>query len=109
MMYTANIKKVERVYLPIDFVVSDWQNLEPYFKQLLDREIDSTEKLVLWLHDQSELEAAVSEDACWRQIKMTCDTQNKDLEEAFNYFCLQIQNAGFTHPIADCECALAFF
>ena len=91
MMYTANIKKLERKYLPHDFVVVDWQDLEPYFKQLLDREIDSTEKLVLWLHDQSELEAAVSEDACWRQIKMTCDTQNKDLEEAFNYFCLQIQ------------------
>lgn len=41
--------------------------------------------------DQSELEAAVSEDACWRQIKMTCDTENKSLEDAFNYFCMQIQ------------------
>ena len=39
----------------------------------------------------SELEAVVSEDACWRQIRMTCDTENKTLEEAFTYFCLQIQ------------------
>jgi oligoendopeptidase F len=39
----------------------------------------------------SELEAVVSEDACWRQIRMTCDTENKALEEAFNFFCMEIQ------------------
>ena len=39
----------------------------------------------------SELEAVISEDACWRQIKMTCDTKNKALEEAFNFFCMEIQ------------------
>ena len=44
-----------------------------------------------WLKDASELESAISEDACWRQIKMTCDTENKQLEEAFNYFMLEIQ------------------
>jgi oligoendopeptidase F len=41
----------------------------------------------------------VSEDACWRQIKMTCDTENKALEEAFNYFCMQIQPQ--IQPMAD--------
>ena len=39
----------------------------------------------------SELEAVVSEDACWRQIRMTCDTTDKALEEAFTYFCMEIQ------------------
>ena len=39
----------------------------------------------------SELESVVSEDACWRQIRMTCDTENKQLEEAFTYFCMEIQ------------------
>jgi len=39
----------------------------------------------------SELEAVVSEDICWRQIRMTCDTENKSLEDAFNYFVIQIQ------------------
>jgi oligoendopeptidase F len=41
----------------------------------------------------------VSEDACWRQIKMTCDTENKSLEEAFNFFCMQIQPQ--IQPMAD--------
>ncbi len=39
----------------------------------------------------SELEAAVNEDVCWRQIKMTCDTTDKKLEDSFNFFCMEIQ------------------
>ncbi|MFY8127932.1 MAG: M3 family metallopeptidase, partial [Chitinophagaceae bacterium] len=66
-------------------------NLEPFFKNLLDRNITSKTDLEQWLKDMSELEAVVSEDACWRQIKMTCDTTDKSLEEAFTYFCMEIQ------------------
>ena len=91
MTYSADIKKLNRTFLPEKFTVTDWKSLEPYFKALVDRDISTTEKLEQWLKDQSELEAAVSEDACWRQIKMTCDTQNKELEESFNFFCLHIQ------------------
>ena len=67
--------------MPADFVVTDWQALEPFFKELLDRDINTAADLEQWLKDQSELEAVVNEDACWRQIKMTCDTENKVLEE----------------------------
>ncbi len=85
------IKKLPRRFLQPDFVVENWESLEPYFKDLLERPIDTAESLEEWLRDMSELEAVVSEDACWRQIRMTCDTENKTLEEAFNYFCLEIQ------------------
>lgn len=90
-MYTSAIEKTPRHFIPTDFVVTDWQHLEPFFQDLLERNIDSKESLEQWLQDQSELEAVVSEDACWRQIKMTCDTQNKSLEEAFNFYCTQLQ------------------
>jgi oligoendopeptidase F len=90
-MYTADIQKTTRHFIPADFVVTDWQNLEPFFKNLLDRTIETKEDLEKWLQDQSELEAVVSEDACWRQIKMTCDTENEVLEEAFNFYCTQLQ------------------
>ncbi len=90
-MYTADIQKKPRHFIPSNFVVTDWPNLEPYFKDLLDRNIDTKENLEQWLLDQSELEAVVSEDACWRQIKMTCDTQNKVLEAAFNFYCTELQ------------------
>ena len=90
-MYTADIKKIPRHVLPPDFVVTDWQRLEPYFKELLERNIDTPEAMEQWLLDQSELEAVVSEDASWRQIRMTCDTENKELEAAFNFYCMEIQ------------------
>ncbi len=90
-VYSADIKKLPRHFLPVDFTVTDWETLEPYFKNLLEREFQTKEDLEQWLRDQSELEAMVNEDACWRQIKMTCDTENKALEEAFNYFFTVIQ------------------
>jgi oligoendopeptidase F len=90
-MYTADIQKTPRHFVPKDFVVTDWKNLEPFFKELLERNIDSKDSLEKWLQDQSELEAVVSEDACWRQIKMTCDTQDKTLEAAFNFYCTALQ------------------
>lgn len=90
-MYTADIQKLPRHFISQDFIVTEWQSLESYFKNLLDRDISSKEDLEQWLKDHSELEALVSEDACWRQIKMTCDTENKALEDAFNYFCMEIQ------------------
>jgi oligoendopeptidase F len=88
---TADIKKLERHYLPQNLTVSSWKVIEPYFKDLLERKIESKKDLEQWLKDMSELEAAINEDVCWRQIKMTCDTGNKELEESFNYFVLEIQ------------------
>jgi len=90
-MYTADIQKRPYSYLPSDFKLSDWQSVEPFLKELLDRPINDKSELEKWLLDMSELEAAIGEDAAWRQIRMTCDTENKALEEAFNYFCLEIQ------------------
>jgi len=91
MVYSAEIKKLPRHFLPADFEIKDWVLLEPYFKELSERKIDSVEKLEQWLKDVNEVEAAISEDACWRQIKMTCDTENKELEAAFTFFMMEIQ------------------
>jgi oligoendopeptidase F len=91
MQRTADIQKLSHKYLPTDFVLTDWASLEPFFKELKERPIDSVADLEAWLMDLSELEACISEDACWRQIKMTCDTTDKSLEGAFTFFCMEIQ------------------
>ena len=62
MKYSAEIKKLARNYLPEDFVVSDWAGLEPFFKELLEREPESKESLEQWLKDQGELEAVLKND-----------------------------------------------
>jgi oligoendopeptidase F len=91
MQYTANITSIPRSYLPQDFKVTDWNALEPYFKEFLERPIATKEDLEKWLQDMSELEAVIGEDAAWRQIRMTCDTENKELEDAFTFFVTEIQ------------------
>ena len=91
MNYSADISKIKRTFLPDDFVITDWEHLEPYFKNLAERQVASPREFEIWLKDVNELEAVVSEDACWRQIRMTCDTTDKSLEEAFNYFYQEIQ------------------
>ena len=99
LMYSANIKKLPRHFLPKEFTVTTWEILEPFVIDLLEREINSKEEMELWLQDISELVAVLSEDGCWRQIKMTCDTENKVLEEAFTFFMMEIQPKA--QPYAD--------
>ena len=98
-MLSANIQPVPRHFMPTDFAITNWENLAPYFQQLLDSKIDAVSDLEQWLKDSSELEAVISEDICWRQIRMTCDTENKEYEAAFNYFYTDI--APHMQPIAD--------
>lgn len=85
------IEKIKRTYLPEDFTVTDWASLQPKYDELVARAINNKAELEQWLRDISELEAVISEDACWRQIKMTCDTTDKAVEEAFTFFCMEIE------------------
>ena len=71
--------------------VTSWDVLAPYFEQLLQREINSVAELETWLLHRSELEAFVSENLAWRYVKMTCDTNNKELEEAYLFFVNEIE------------------
>lgn len=85
------IKPKERTFLSQDFKLTDWASLQPYFAELKNRPLANKDALLKWLEDISELESVISEDACWRQINMTCDTTNKSYEEAFTYFCMEIE------------------
>lgn len=85
------IEPVTRKLLPEDFRLTDWASLQPWLAALEERNITDESALETWLRDWSEVEAVVAEDACWRQIKMTCDTTDPALEEAFQYFCLEIE------------------
>lgn len=91
MNYSADIKKLPRHFLPANFSIVNWDSLAPYFQNLDERPIHSISDLEQWLKDANELEAVISEDSCWRQIKMTCDTENKELEAAFTFFMMEIQ------------------
>ena len=78
------------MFIPKDFKISDWSSLEPFYKNLVDRTISSTEDLHQWLIDRSALESVIEEDMAWRYIKMTCDTTDKAREEAYLFFVSEI-------------------
>jgi oligoendopeptidase F len=84
------ITKKPRIYVPEGLEIT-WENLQPLFTALKEREILSVTDLEQWLHDRSELEAVLEEDFAWRYIRMTCDTTNEKLLEDFQYFATQIE------------------
>ncbi|MEO8147247.1 MAG: M3 family oligoendopeptidase [Bacteroidia bacterium] len=81
----------KRIYLPTDLQITSWQTVEKYFEDLKSRPINSVEDLKNWLHHRSELESVMQEDLGWRYIRMTCDTENKTYEEAFNFYVSEIE------------------
>lgn len=89
-METANALS-KRNYLPIDLQITSWQVVEHYYQDLKSREINDINDLNKWLLNRSELESVLQEDLGWRYIRMTCDTQNKDFEEAFNFYVTDIE------------------
>jgi oligoendopeptidase F len=89
-MINLTIPQKIRTYIPQQLDIK-WENLEPIFNELLARPIDNVTELEQWLKDKSELEAALEEDFAWRYIKMSCDTGNEQLVEAFQYFATEIE------------------
>ena len=70
------IEKKPRTFVPENLEIK-WENLEPLFEELKNREINSVDGLETWLKNRSELEAALEENFAWRYIKMTCDTSSE--------------------------------
>lgn len=87
----TDTRRPARRYLSEDFVVTDWSALEPHLIELRDRQINAPQELESWLLDRSELESTLSEDLAWRYIRMTCDTQDEQRAEAFQYFVSEIE------------------
>jgi len=69
------------VLAPLDF--SRWQNILPLFEMLERSPLDTLAQLESWLLNRSELMDAIQEEGSVRYIRMTCDTENKDLEKSY--------------------------
>ncbi|UEG54717.1 M3 family oligoendopeptidase [Mucilaginibacter daejeonensis] len=80
----------ERKYIPTQLEIK-WENLEPIYQELSDRQISNVAELEQWLRDRSELEAALEEDFAWRYIRMTCDTASEELLQNFQYFATEVE------------------
>tara|TARA_R110002049_G_scaffold177901_2_gene345122 strand:+ start:1434 stop:3146 length:1713 start_codon:yes stop_codon:yes gene_type:complete len=85
-----NPPKITRSFLPQEFNLTSWDQIEPYFNQLIERKINSTTELKKWLKNKSELDAFLEEDMAWRYIKMNINTKDERLQKSFNFFVTEI-------------------
>lgn len=80
-----------RKFVATDFNCDSWNSVEAYLLDLQNRDISSKESFKQWLLDKSELEAVLEENMAWRYIKMTINTLDEKLTEAYQFFVTEIQ------------------
>lgn len=83
--------KDPRRFLPENFGINSWTEVEPYFKELAGRKINSRKELEEWLLDINELDAVFSEDLAWRYIHMTCHTDNQEYSDSYQFYVSEIE------------------
>lgn len=73
-------------FVPADLDTTDWKNIEPLVKALLERPVESAAELETWLIDRSELDAACAQGMAELYIDMTCDTENEAIQNAYTAY-----------------------
>lgn len=93
-----NVAKIKRPspefprrMLPPDLDLGDWERIEPFFNQLLSRQIETPAELEAWLLDISELSAAVEEEGARRYIAMTVATDDEAAGRAYLEFVQTVE------------------
>ncbi len=82
---------MKRNFVSNDLEINSWKDINSYYEDLENRNINSIEGLLNWMHDRSEIESILEEDLAWRYIKMNCDTENDSFADRFNSFISTIE------------------
>ena len=75
-------ERKKRNFVAEDFNPATWEAIEPYYKNLLERNINSVEDLKNWLSNWSEMDAALSENSRWIYVRTTIDTSDEKAKAA---------------------------
>ncbi len=85
------MKITVREYIKENQAINNWEEIKPYYENLIGRKVESFDEHKKWLKDRSELDAFVSENLAWRYIKFTCNTTDEKIKENYEYFINEIQ------------------
>ena len=77
---------VLRRFVPEQFDSSDWDQIEPLFKDLESRNLEDLKSLQRWIEDQFELQKVIEQEGGMAFIRMTVDTTNEEVENAYLHF-----------------------
>lgn len=70
-------ERKKRAFVAEDFNPSTWEAIEPYYVNLLSRELNSLAALNSWLKDWSEFDAVLGEHTRWVYVRTTIDTADE--------------------------------
>src|SRR5689334_5014681 len=88
----ANVQSpFPRKYVPANLTLNEFADVEPLYRELLDRNIASPAELEKWLSDASELYAVVDEVGNRRYIDKSCHTDDAAIEAAYLKFVEEIE------------------
>ncbi|WP_243518461.1 MULTISPECIES: M3 family oligoendopeptidase [unclassified Candidatus Cardinium] len=82
--------KYLRTFLPIDYIITDWASIQPFYDNLLARHLATLDDLKKFLAHWSELEGVLEEDAGWRYIRTSCDTTDVVAKDRYEYYITSI-------------------
>lgn len=83
-------EKYPRTFVPVDINLSDWNQIEPLFHQLLATELNSVKAVEDWLLKNAEIGAVIEEEGSRRYVAMTCATDDEAAEKAYLQFVEEI-------------------
>jgi oligoendopeptidase F len=78
-------------WLPQEVELKTWEQIEPWYRRLMDQPIDSATALERWVMAAGELNAAVGQEGVERYIAMTCQTDDPEREAAYLAFVRDIE------------------
>ena len=73
-------------FVPADLDATDWEEIEPLVRALLERPVETREDLERWLVDRSELDAACAQGRAELYIDMTCHTEDDAVQAAYTAY-----------------------
>jgi len=78
-------------FVPAEIDATSWETLQPYYQQLLERELKCSGCLEQLLLDRSELDAAAAEAGSNLYIAMTCNTEDEAAKAGFLAFVENVE------------------
>jgi oligoendopeptidase F len=90
MTETISTALKPRQFLGQDFQLSTWESIQPFYENLKNRSLNTSQELRKFFADRSELESYLSENMAWRYIRMSCDNANQANIQAYQSFVTDI-------------------
>ncbi len=89
----------KRHFVPEQFDFYSPEAVISLYEKLRDRPVASTEELEQWVHDRSEVDAALDQAGSVLYIRMTCQTDNPEFSNAYTHFIEKVAPA--VRPLED--------